>query len=196
MKRLIECPSDVTCDGRRSWRGSLCERKGGVALEVTADRPFALHLLDDDELMGAGVRCDGLLVSELTAEGNACFIELKGAIDPDAPDQPFDQIAASIGHFAPKPEGTDHGEDHHALWRAGDDRPSAPRGRGALRELVVGTKHGVAGAVVVVRGGSRHLPQTRTVAGRNVFVAVIQRHGERGRVKMTLDEIEEAISPA
>jgi hypothetical protein len=147
MKTLAECPCNVTYEGRLGWRASLREPKGGVELTVSGDRPFMLHLLDSDRLFAAGPRCDGLLITETGAEGLTCFVELKGAIDPEQPDRPFEQIRGAIEHFAPGPGGSQGGEAHHAEWRAGNDPP----------------------------------------------VAVLQKHGERGRIAMTLGEIEAAL---
>lgn len=193
MRALAECPSDVAHFGAIGWRGSLREPKGGVRLQVSSDRPFALHLLDANELITTGPRCDGVLLTETGRSGLACFLELKGVIDPDKPDQPFDQIRGGIEHFAPVPNTPTHGEDHHAAWRLTRDLPVAPRGRGRPKPIAMANEHDVVGAVIVMRAGTRHLPRWINVAGRDVFVAVIQKHGKWGQVTLTLDEIEASV---
>lgn len=194
MKSLADCPCSVERTARNAWRGTLQEPKGGVALEVTAESPFALHLIDADTLIAKGERCDGVLVAETPPSGVACFIELKGALDASDPDHPFRQLLGGMAHFAPLPDGTPHGEEHHSAWRAGNDLAEAAGGRGRPKALNVAGSHAVAGAVVVVRGGSRQPGRWVRVAGRDVFIAVIQRHGERGRVAITLEELEAAIA--
>ncbi len=191
MKALAECPNDVVCEGR-AWRGRLRERKGGLTLEVVSAEPFALHLLDDDALITSGERSDGVLITESSAVGT-CFVELKGAIDPADPDHPFRQVQGSVEHFAPEPRGA-HGGEHHAAWRAQTDRPDAPpRGRGKRRALAVSSEHVVTGMVVLPRAGTRVSPRWLEVAGRQVFVTVVQRHGSRGVLPMTMEEIEQAL---
>ncbi len=192
MRTLAQCPSDVEHFGAMGWRGSLQEAKGGVKLHVSSDRPFALHLLDTNDLITSGPRCDGVLVSETGRTGLTCFLELKGVIDPDKPDQPFDQIRGGIEHFAPTPEQS-HGEEHHAVWRVGKDLPVAPRGRGKPKPIAISNEHDVAGAVIVMRAGTRHRPRWLNVAGREVFVAVIQKHGKWGQVMLTMNEIEASV---
>lgn len=191
MKTLAACPVDVACTGN-TWRGTLREKKGGLTLDVTGSAPFALHLLDDVTLIPTGERSDGVLVTEEPPDGLACFIELKGAIDPDDPDHAFRQVQGSVEHFAPLPNGNPHGEAHHEAWRSGSDLPAAPpRGRGRPRNLAVGAEHVVGGLVVVARGGTRLQSRWMTIAGRPVFVAVVQRHGANGVLPMTVEEIEE-----
>jgi hypothetical protein len=194
VRTLVECPNNVEHHGAAGWSGSLREEKGGVEIEIGADRPFALHLLDASRFIATGPRCDGVLIADRGSAGLTCFLELKGAIDPDRADHPFEQIQGAIEHFAPAPHGPQaHGEEHHVAWRAGDDIPTAPRGRGRARAISVAPDHTVAGVVVVVRGGTRHPPRWLTIAGRTIFVAVIQKHGARGRVTMKLDDVEAAL---
>jgi hypothetical protein len=189
MNGLADCASRVRCEGRR-WTGDLQERKGGVTLQVDGDRPFALHLLDDARIAMAGKRCDGVLIAETSGPGLVCFLELKGTIEVDQADQPFEQIQGAVEHFAvSKP----HGRRHHDRWRDGEDLPTYPRGRGAPRPLGVEADHSVGGAVIVVRGGTRVLPRIVEVGGRSIFVAVLQRHGARGRVMMALEELEDVL---
>jgi hypothetical protein len=197
LKRLDECPSVVACTGRR-WEGTLVEAKkegaGGIRAKVTADRPFSLHLLDDPAVNFERKRCDGLLVAETPDPGGlTCFIELKGSLDRDNLQRPFDQIVDAATHFAPAPGGPAHGEEHHVAWRAADDLPVAPRGRGRASALAVGKEHKVGGVVLVSRGGARVGGEWRKIAGRDVFIAVVQRHGVGGLIEIELDELEQAL---
>jgi hypothetical protein len=192
MKRLSQMPSLVQRVARREWRGVLQEPKGGVALDVTARAPFSLHLLDDDKLI-TGKRCDGLLVAETPPGGLTCFIELKGAIDPTDVERPFVQVEKSVEHFSPQPGGTAHGEEHHTEWRSQSDLPRAPHGRGNAKPLVLGAEHAVAGIVIAARGGTRFPSRWMRVGGRDVFVAVLQRHARHSRVALPLEEIERLV---
>jgi hypothetical protein len=186
MRALSDCPTHVVNDSA-VWRGTLEEPKNGMVLELSADRPFALCLLDGDRLIPTGRRPDGVLICDEPGPGHVCFIELKGAFNPNTPDRPFEQIRDGIKHFAPS---FDHGEAHHREWRAGNDLPTAPpRGRGNRRPLAVGKSDAVAGLILVMRGGTRVQPRWLRIAERDVFVAVVNRHGAHGRITWTLDEL-------
>lgn len=191
MKPLRECRNLVR-PIQRNWEGTL--ESGPTKLTVRGDQPFALYPLDDDALMGRAKKCDGLLVTEKPPPGGTCFIELKGAIDPQDPDRPFEQIQSSIDRFAPLPGGTRHGEARHVQWRSGEDLPDAPRKRGSQRtELAVAAQHNVTGVIVTSRGGTRYQPRWITVAGRNVLISILQRHGTYGRVEVDVNELADSV---
>lgn len=186
MKTLAECPNNVTKKSR--WVGTLTDTSG-LALEVSGDSPFALHLLDTDALIASGKRCDGVLV----AEDLTCFIELKSCIDPDKPDRPFEQLAGAVEHFQPV-AGT-HGDDHHVAWRAKTDLPVAPKNKKKSMPVPVSAEHRVSGLIVVSRGGTRHLPRELSLAnGRRIWVHVLQKHASHNTASIELADIDSLSS--
>lgn len=59
--------------------------------------------------------------------------------------------------------------------------------------MEVQAEHVVTGMIVMSRAGTRVSSRWMNVAGRQVFVTVVQRHGNRGVLPMTMEEIEMAL---
>lgn len=197
MKMLSACPSGAL-SGPHPYRAELVDPKTGMGVAFSSDSPIDVRRLDDDVIWGtSGKRPDGVLIAGGSSSGLVCFLELKGAIDPDDPDRPFDQVLAGIDHFAPSKRtggtGT-HGDEHHERFENQSDFASARKGRKEI-PIFPDPDHVVAGAIFTSRGGTRHPPRVELRAGKTVRIVVVQRHGPRGRVECPLDELLAQIVP-
>ncbi|MBN2493357.1 MAG: hypothetical protein JXR96_02100 [Deltaproteobacteria bacterium] len=157
-----------------------------MSLEVTSRRPIVAYLLDSEHWGSASERPDGLLVAD-AARGepaSICFVEIKGAIDPEEADRPFEQIEAGVRHFHPDT----HGREHHEQWSNGVDLPSAARGRRHI-EIRPEADHDVRGIILTSRGGTRYPPRTIQLSGKDIPISVVQCSGSYGEVKCSLREL-------
>ena len=184
MKRLTECPQSSTRD-RHRWRASVVDVGTGMSLDVLADVPCVAFGLDGKQWGSQTSRPDGVVVFEHAPDGGVAFIELKGAVDPEDHDKPFDQIRAGVEHFS----STElHGGQHHEQWANGDDLPLAAAGR-RRAAIYVAADHTTLGAIVVSRGGTRIRPQSFECSGRRCMIIVVQKHGSRGNRSVELSEL-------
>jgi hypothetical protein len=184
MKRLTDCPKSSKHE-RRSWRAPVVDVGTGMSLEVVADVPCVAFALDGKQWGAQTSRPDGVVVFEHEAHGGVAFIELKGTVDPENHDKPFNQIRAGVEHFS----NTEvHGGKHHEQWANGDDLPLAPMGR-SHAAIPLGRDHVTVGAIVVSRGGTRILPRTFECGGRRCMIIVVQKHGSRGSRSLELNEL-------
>lgn len=176
---------------RSVWTAAIQDPKSGMILSLSAPTPFTAYALDEDSAWGGpGKRPDGVVI---TSEA-VCFVELKGRIDRGAVDRPFEQLLSGARHFCPSstdPDVGSHGDAHHERFREGHDLPIAPR----ERTLALARTHAVCGAVVVSRGGTRHLPRETVLAEKRLRMVVIQRHGIAGRTTMTIGELIDQAVP-
>lgn len=184
MKRLTECPQS-SIQERHAWRASVVDIGTGMVLDVLADVPCVAFALDGKQWGSQTSRPDGVVVFDHGPDGGVAFIELKGTVDPEDPDKPFDQIRAGVEHFSNTEQ---HGGQHHERWAHGEDLPLATVGR---RRAVIplGGDHKTFGVIVVSRGGTRVRPRTFECGGRRCMIIVVQKHGSRGRRDVTLSDL-------
>lgn len=184
MKRLTECPQSSTRE-RHAWRASVADAGTGMSLDVLADVPCVAFGLDGKQWGSQTRRPDGVVIFAYEPDGGVAFIELKGTVDPEEPDKPFDQIRAGVEHFS---NIELHGGQHHEQWANGDDLPVAAAGR-RRAEIPLGRAHATFGVIVVSRGGTRVRPRTFECGGRQYMIIVVQKHGTRGGRTVELAEI-------